>query len=617
MHPLNRQTTLEKIAQQSEMDVVIVGGGINGIGLFRELAQQDLKVLLIEQNDYCSGASAAPSRMIHGGLRYLENAEYSLVKESLHERDLLLKNAPHYVQPLATTIPIFSWFDGLFTSTLRFAGLTDHSCNRGALVIKLGLHVYDVFCAKHTKMPRHSFKFSKATHQHWQGLNRDLRCSATYYDAWISHPERLALEMIKESCAQFSKALACNYLALTGVEQQSLQLADKIDNQILTVRTKALVNASGAWIDFTNQKLAKPSRLIGGTKGSHLILDNPLLHSALNGNMMYFENQEGRVCIVFPYFDKVLVGSTDIKVDDPDDIYCTPQERDYIFESLQYIFPNIPLAINDICFTYSGVRPLPSSNAQSNGQISRSHSIHVQEASDSSDFPIYSMIGGKWTTFRAFAEQMCERLSTDIGFEIKSNSRHQAIGGGKNYPNTPEAKQQWIKDYCASFTVCEARAAQLLDRYGTNAYELGEYIKQQGLESLSQSTDSLAGVSTYMTYSQDYSRAEIQFLIDNEQVESLLDIVLRRTNIAISGALHMSLLIELNTVLSQVKNWDSQRAQSELTQTLLHLEKFHTLTNSMLVERSQTINHSLINSYDNDNDNATTDRHACQHAARG
>ena len=221
------------------------------------------------------------------------------------------------------------------------------------------------------------------------------------------------------------------------------------------------------------------------------------------------------------------------------------------------------------------------------------------------------MIGGKWTTFRAFAEQMCERLSTDIGFEVKGNSRHQAIGGGENYPASYEQQQQWLKDYSADFVVSEARAAQLLARYGTKARALGEYIKQQGLENALQIADSPNGVSSHMTYSQDYSRAEIQCLIETEQVESLLDIVLRRTNMAISGALHMSLLIELNTMLSHVKNWDSQRTQSELTQALLHLDKFHTLTKSMLVERSQTMNHSLNAASSN------TEQQACQHFASG
>ena len=183
------------------------------------------------------------------------------------------------------------------------------------------------------------------------------------------------------------------------------------------------------------------------------------------------------------------------------------------------------------------------------------------------------MIGGKWTTFRAFAEQMCERLSQDLGFEIKSNSRQQAIGGGKEYPTTPEQQQRWIARYSNEFNVPAARATQLLARYGTNAQLLGEYIKLQNSDSTLQSCS-------------DYSVAEINYLIEHEQVEALLDIVLRRTNIAISGLLHMNLLIELNCLLSEFKHWSEQRAASELNLALAHLEKFHGLSKECLIQRS-------------------------------
>lgn len=591
MQPKSRQQMLDQLANQQAMDVVIIGGGINGIGLFRELAQQKLKVLLVDKGDFCSGASAAPSRMIHGGLRYLENAEYALVKESLRERDLLLQNAPHYVKPLATTIPVFSWFDGLFTSALRFAGLTERSCNRGALVIKLGLHVYDLFCAKHSKMPPHQFNFGTATRQRWQALNPQLRCSASYYDAWISHPERLAMEMLLDSQTQYPDTLAINYLSLEGSDQHQLQLKDHVDNQILTVRTKALVNASGAWIDFTNSKLQRPSQLIGGTKGSHLILDNPQLLAALNGHMMYFENQEGRVCIVFPYFDKVLVGSTDIKITDPNDIFCTANERDYIFDSLRHIFPNTAFDSNDICFSFSGVRPLPSSDAQSNGQISRNHSIHYQSATGEQGFAIYSMIGGKWTTFRAFAEQMCERLAKDLNFPIKSNSRQQAIGGGTNFPATDIERRHWMSQFSANFQISQTRANQLLDRYGTRAQLYAAFLSENSQFRDTDNNEKL------LQYNNEFSCGEIHYLIQHEQVESLLDLVLRRTNLAISGQLHLALLNELNQLLAEQKRWSSKRSKQELASSLAHLDKFHGLSQALLANRSQQRTADKTNQY--------------------
>ena len=141
--PEQRDETLGKIRLDGAFDVIVVGGGINGIGVFRELALQGLRVLLVERNDFCSGCSAAPSRMIHGGLRYLENGEFDLVRESLRERDALLVNAPHMVRPLPTTIPIKSIFSGLLNGAATFFGISQRPASRGALAVKIGLALYD------------------------------------------------------------------------------------------------------------------------------------------------------------------------------------------------------------------------------------------------------------------------------------------------------------------------------------------------------------------------------------------------------------------------------------------------------------------------------------------
>ena len=141
--PEPRDESFAALREDGAFDVIVVGGGINGIGVFRELALQGLRVLLVERNDFCSGCSAAPSRMIHGGLRYLENGEFDLVRESLRERDALLRNAPHLVRPLATTIPITSVFSGLMNGAANFLGRSSRPANRGAVPVKIGLSIYD------------------------------------------------------------------------------------------------------------------------------------------------------------------------------------------------------------------------------------------------------------------------------------------------------------------------------------------------------------------------------------------------------------------------------------------------------------------------------------------
>ncbi|NRA19384.1 MAG: glycerol-3-phosphate dehydrogenase/oxidase [Oceanospirillaceae bacterium] len=566
----NRQTLLDRLEKKSAFSVVVIGGGINGIGLYRELALQGIDVLLVEREDFCAGASSALSRMIHGGLRYLENAEYELVRESLRERNRLLKNAPHYVSPLATTIPIYSWFDGVWGSAMRFFGWSDKPCNRGALVIKMGLWFYDVLTSSERVMPKHRFNSAKKTAASWLGINADLVCSATYYDAWISHPERLGLEMILDVQEQSNSALALNYMTLESSEGAALQLKDSRTGQCFSIAGQVVVNAAGPWIDLTNQKMQHQSQVIGGTKGSHLIINNGALLAALDDHMIYYENKEGRVCILFPYFGNVLVGSTDIKVESPKGVTCTEQEHRYILESLAGVFPDIEIQPQDVVFSFSGVRPLPSSKTATNGQISRNHSIHIQPPDQHRPYPVYSMIGGKWTTFRAFAEQVSDKLLVELDREKISSSQNLSIGGGKYYPNDQSQKDSWLAEFSEQSKLSLNRAETLFQRYGTRARLLQEYCDD---------TD------RPLEHHSQYSLGEIQFLITEERVETLLDILLRRTSLAISGELNLAMIEEINQILSKLKGWDQLKTDAELAGALTFLEKNHGLEQMTLSNR--------------------------------
>ena len=159
---MNRQESLQSIRDNPNVSVLIIGGGVNGIGTFRDLALQGVDALLVERGDFGSGTSAGSSHMLHGGIRYLENGEFRLVNEALHERDRLLQNAPHYAKPLRTTIPIFRWFSGLLNAPLKFLNLLDRPGERGALVIKFGLTLYDLLVRSERAMPTHDFRFRAA-----------------------------------------------------------------------------------------------------------------------------------------------------------------------------------------------------------------------------------------------------------------------------------------------------------------------------------------------------------------------------------------------------------------------------------------------------------------------
>ncbi len=553
-----RHDSFQRIADNGTFDVIVIGGGINGLGVYRELALQGLRVLLVERNDFCSGCSAAPSRMIHGGLRYLENGEFDLVRESLAERDALLRNAPHMVRPLPTTIPITSLFSGLFNAATSFFGGSGKPSNRGALPIKAGLSLYDLVTRKRRMLPKHKFRSAKSTWKQWPNLTRKLLFSATYYDAWISHPERLGLELITDTEAMAPDSVAVNYGELSLADGAYL-VTDQETGIGHPVTARAVVNASGAWLDEVIAQLSpeqvKPATLVSGTKGSHLILDNPALLQALDGHMMYFENTDGRVCIVFPYLGKVLAGSTDIRVASASRTRCEPEEMAYILTSLRLIFPEVSLGQDNVVFSYSGIRPLPSSDHDFTGRISRGHFTHKIDGT----VPQFCMVGGKWTTFRAFAQQATDEVLAELGLTRKRRTLDLAIGGGVDFPSDAGTLEQVLM---AEFSVSEDRATHLAGAYGTRASKVLAYCATRG-------DDQPLGRDCA------YTSAEISFLIHHEHAVHLADIVLRRSDLAITGGLNLSIVDTLTSLMALELDWSPERAATERQSLLDELRDYH------------------------------------------
>lgn len=576
---IERANKISKMQHLGATPVVIVGGGINGISTFRELALQGIPVIMVEQGDWCQAASGALSRMIHGGLRYLETGEFSLVKESVQERDRLLKNAPHYVAPLRTTVPIDSWGGGLINAGKRFLRLSERPSRRGALIIKTGLSMYDLYTRQYGTMPRHRLNNQQETRQRWPDFADWATCSATYYDAWISAPERLGVELILDAEQANPQALALNYIKLVTSDGEKLTFEDRLSGERFTLSPHVVVNATGAWIDRLNSALLQSTstkKLIGGTKGSHLIIRHPQLFNALNGEMVYYENQEGRVCIMFPWYDNVLVGSTDIRIDNPDDVACDAEEQRYILQSLKFVFPKFDVSDRDVLYTFSGVRPLPVSDSKISGKISRNHSLVLLPPEAGRDFSTLCLVGGKWTTFRKFGEQAADKVMHLIGERRKVSTTDLSIGGGKGYP-APERKAAWIQLTSKQSGLSIDRISQLLARYGTRAADMARFM--------------CLDPDTPLKYYADYSRNELRYLIHHEQVQSLEDLLVRRTPMAISGALTPERVEEIATLLGAELGWDAEHTAQHLAATLSRLASLHGLTGLYPLPFSEGISH--------------------------
>ena len=407
----SRAVDLQTLKNRRQCPVLIIGGGIVGIGAFRELALKGIPAVLVERDDFCSGASSASSRLLHGGLRYLEQGEFRLVREALRERDLLLANAPHAAQPLAINIPIFSRWAGFWGAPFRFLGWAGPPSGRGALLVKIGLSFYDFYTRKRRRMPKHRFINRINTLKKRPGLNPDIQASAVYYDAWMPHPERIAFDLLQDARSAQEDALALNYVAVTHSERDLVFLKDNFSGEAFSIRPQVVMNASGAWIDSANERLGEATGFIGGTKGSHLIMRNEELLQELQGEMIYFEYADGRILLCYPFFDHVLVGTTDIRIHHPDEAHCSEEEVRYLLGALSWLFPQLTIQPEDIVFRYCGVRPLPAA-AGREGEISRDHDLRVTPATPERPYPIASLIGGKWTNFRAFSE-VCRSLGLE------------------------------------------------------------------------------------------------------------------------------------------------------------------------------------------------------------
>ncbi|MBB3285766.1 MULTISPECIES: glycerol-3-phosphate dehydrogenase/oxidase [Rhizobium] len=547
--------------QDGDVDVVILGAGVNGAGLFRDLSLQGINCLIVDKSDFGSGTSAAPSRLIHGGLKYLETGEFGLVAQSALERNLLLKNAPHCVEALPTFVPIFSWTRGIWAALRTLTGSATAPRSRGALLIKIGLALYDFFGSRNRVMPRHRFLLKRRALKEMPHVTPEIVAGGIYYDAKISRPERLVYELVNDGLEANKASLATNSTRLVSAADGVLTF-QRADGYAFSVKPKLVVNAAGPWIDHVNAALGAPAHLIGGTKGSHILLDHPELVRSLNGHMIYFEADDGRICLVYGYLGQALVGSTDIPCDDPDNVRCEEPEIDYFLDSVRSLLPSLRFDRDQVTYSYSGIRPLPASDASSPGLISRDHSAPVFEPQAGRPFPIISLVGGKWTTFRGFAEEVADIVLARLQRGRKTSTERLAIGGGRDFPVNSNERASWIRSVAAKTGAEASRVDELLGRYGTTAAAILAY-------------PSTYSDSQRISGAQRHSALEIDWIARQEMVVHLSDIVFRRTTMAIEGLLTIQGLREIGAIAAAALQWDAQRLAKEIDDVVVSLSKFH------------------------------------------
>ena len=561
---MNRDTVLGKLAARTQFDVLVIGAGVNGAGVFRDLAAQGLAVLLVDKGDFGSGTSAASSHLAHGGIRYLEYGEFRLVREAVQERNRLLSNAGHLVKPLPTAMPLRTRGSGLLNAPLRFLRLRDRASPRGTWVVRTGLAFYSLFSnTVANNLPGHKVLNRTDVGRLLPHLTTDLKACALYHDALILHPERLIWELVAEGMQRARQCLALNHVSVTGMSDAQVELRDEATGRELVVEPRIVVNAAGPWIDRVNSNLGQASRLIGGTKGSHLVLDHPNLFAALGGHMIFFEAADGRIVLICPFHDRVLLGTTDIRTDDPDADQCTREEEAYLLGLVPQVFPGIQADAQHVVYRYCGVRPLGRGEGEA-GQISRDHSLHLSRGAGPTP-PVLSLVGGKWTTFRAFAEQATDRVLGELGRQRTSATGDMPIGGGGDLPRTKADRERAIRNTTLAGRLTLTDAEALYGRYGATAVAVAKACSHPDMDERLPGSRYLAG--------------EVAHICRTEMVACLGDIVQRRTLMAMLGEATPELLEAVARMAAPILGWSEERRQREIKETAHILARRHGVQN--------------------------------------
>ncbi len=379
-------------------DMIVVGGGINGTGIARDAALRGLRVLLIDKSDVSAGTTSWSSRLIHGGLRYLEYAEIGLVRESLMERERLLRIAPHLVRPLALTLPIYDYH------------------KRGPFMIRLGMIAYDLLSIGKS-LPGHKMYDRAGALAHEPGLNSDgLLAAARYYDAQIEFPERISVENMLDAAAHGAEILThtrVDELVIEGNAVRGVRYVDQLTGERGAAGATVTVNVAGPWVDTVLAGLGigeKPERLIGGTKGSHIIVAP---FPGAPDDALYIEaKQDGRPYFIIPWNGLYLIGTTDVRYEgDPDRIVPGEAEIAYLLAEANIAIPGANLQRHDVLYAYAGLRPLPYQRAGVESAITRRHIVrdHAPDVEG-----LISIVGGKLTTFRNLARQTVDAVGKKL-----------------------------------------------------------------------------------------------------------------------------------------------------------------------------------------------------------
>ena len=521
-------------------DLIVIGAGINGAGIARDAASRGLRVALVEREDIGSGTSSWSGRLIHGGLRYLEQRDVRLVRESLRERERLFRLAPHLVKPVPLMMPFYE------------------KNKRPPWMIRTGMLAYDVLSWDKTP-PRHKVLSREETLRRFPGMSpKGLSGAAVFYDGQVVWSERLCVETVL--AAHADGALVRTYSEVDELVHEDgrargVRYRDVLTGERHELLGKVVVNVAGPWVDAVLAGTGRPSRrLIGGTKGSHLVVAP---FPGAPSDVVYYESQrDGRLVLVIPWGNYYLIGTTDIRFDeDPGEARADAEEMEYLLTEVNRLVSGANLTPDDVLFTYSGVRPLPYVPDKSESSVPRSHVIvdHAPEIRN-----LLSIVGGKLTTYRSLAEETVDKVFRLLGRKpVRCVTRDLPLPGARIADLT-----RLREDLAATSGMPLSTVDRLVEVYGSRAIEVWQ-IGADAPELLEPFDENTGAIG-----------AELILAFRDEFARTLTDALVRRTMVGMSAGQGLGSLDRAAKILAEHLGWDSDRTDREIADYRRYIRRF-------------------------------------------
>ncbi|RYZ95201.1 MAG: glycerol-3-phosphate dehydrogenase/oxidase, partial [Sphingobacteriaceae bacterium] len=467
-----REALLGAIEATPQWDVLVIGGGASGLGIALDATLRGYKTLLVEQSDFAKGTSSRSTKLVHGGVRYLAQGNIKLVREASIERGLLRKNAPHLVKDQTFIVPVYNWWD--------------------KIKYTIGLKLYDAIAGKLSLGPSVFISRKKVLAQMPGIKSSNLQGGVLYHDGQFDDA-RLAINIAQSIIDEGGGAI--NYMQLTALHKNdkgilhAATIKDVEQNKTYQINAQAIINATGIFVDdILMMDNARAQKTICVSQGVHVVLDKKFLHSA--HALMIPKTSDGRVLFAVPWYNKLVVGTTDTPVEK---VLLEPvaldEEIDFILETAAAYLTAKPTR-KDVLSVFAGLRPLAALQAghQKTKEISRSHKITVSASK------LFTMLGGKWTTYRKMAEDMMNKVEQELEWSHRSSATaNHNIHGYTTAVDTDDP----------------------LHFYGSHAEMLQQKINDTG--------------NIYISESLKINTAQIAWAIENEMARTVEDFLSRRT----------------------------------------------------------------------------------------